>query len=152
MAYSSDVDRAESGVDVPEEVGVTGWTGWIAFASIMMVMLGSFHAFQGLVALLDDDYYLVPKSGLAIHVNYTGWGWIHLILGGIIALAGLCLLAGQLWARIVAVAAALVSAIVNVAFLAAFPVWSALMVVLDIVVIWAVIVHGREMKTRSKET
>jgi len=72
-----------------------------------------------------------------------------LILGAIIVLAGLCLLAGQMWARIVAVAAALVSAIVNVAFLAAFPVWSALMVVLDIVVIWAVIVHGREMKMKS---
>lgn len=147
MAYSSDVDRAEAQVDVPAEAGPTAWTGWIAFASMMMVLLGCFHAFQGLVALLDDDYYLVPKSGLAIHVSYTGWGWAHLILGAIIALAGFCLLAGQMWARIVAVAAALVSAIVNVAFLAAFPVWSALMVVLDIVIIWAVIVHGREMKS-----
>ena len=147
MAYSSDVDRADGQVDVQEEAGPTAWTGWIAFASMMMVLLGGFHAFQGLVALLDDDYYLVPKSGLAIHVSYTGWGWAHLILGAIIVLAGFCLLAGQMWARIVAVAAALVSAIANVAFLAAYPVWSALMVLLDIVIIWAVIVHGREMKS-----
>ncbi|MFF0339141.1 hypothetical protein [Kribbella sp. NPDC004875] len=149
MAYSPDVDRADSRVDVPAETEVTAWTGWIAFGAMMMVMLGAFHAFQGLVALLDDGYYLVSKNGLAVHVNYTGWGWIHLILGGIIVLAGLGLLAGQLWARIVAVAAALVSAVVNVAFLAAYPVWSALMVFLDVIVIWAVIVHGREMKTRA---
>lgn len=147
MAYPSDVDRANSHVDVPEETGVTGWAGWIAFAAVMMILLGAFHAFQGLVALFDDGYYLVGKNGLAIHVNYTGWGWIHLILGVLIVIAGFCLLVGQLWARIVAVAAALLSAIVNVAFLAAYPVWSALMVVLDILIIWAVIVHGREMKT-----
>ena len=150
MTNSSDVDAgysADAQVDGSEPVSMTGWTGWIAFASMMMVMLGSFHAFQGFIALLNDDYYLVRKSGLAIHVDYTTWGWVHLVLGIIIALAGLALLAGRMWARIVAVLAALVSAVVNVAFLAAFPVWSSLMVVLDIVIIWAVMVHGREMKS-----
>jgi len=150
MTYSSDVGAgytADSQVEGSEQAGSTGWTGWIAFASMMMVMLGSFHAFQGFIALLDDDYYLVPKSGLAIHVDYTTWGWVHLVLGSIIALAGFALLAGRMWARIVAVLAALVSAVVNVAFMAAFPVWSSLMVILDIVIIWAVMVHGREMKS-----
>jgi hypothetical protein len=151
MTYSSGVDpvdaQVDGRVDASEEAGWTGWTGWLAFAGMMMVMLGSFHAFQGFVALLDDDYYLVPKSGLTIHVDYTAWGWIHLVLGSIIALAGFGLLAGQMWARIVAVLTALVSAVVNVAFLAAFPVWSSIMIVLDIVIIWAVMVHGREMKS-----
>lgn len=121
--------------------------GWIAFAGIMMVLLGSFHVFQGLVALFNDEYYFVGKNGLTIHVDYTAWGWVHLILGIIIALAGFSLFAGRMWARIVAVLTAMVSALVNVAFLAAFPIWSTIMIVFDIIVIWAVIVHGREMKS-----
>lgn len=147
MSSSSEVHATYPASSNADEAEQAGWTGWIAFASMMMVMLGSFHAFQGFIALLDDDYYLVPKSGLAIHVNYTTWGWAHLVLGSIIALAGFALLAGRMWARIVAVLAVLVSALVNVAFLAAFPLWSALMIGLDILVIWAVIVHGREMKS-----
>src|ERR1044072_3184377 len=70
---------------------MTGWVGWIAFAGVMMVLLGTFHAIQGLVALFQDEYFLVAKSGLTVHVDYTAWGWIHLILGIIIALAGFAL-------------------------------------------------------------
>lgn len=144
-SYSADVGaRPTQSRNEPEP---TGWTGWIVFAGLMMVMLGSFHAFAGFVALLDEGYYLVNKNGLAIHVDYTTWGWTHLVLGTVVALAGVSLLAGRLWARIVAVLAAMVSAVVNVGFLAAFPVWSTIMITLDIIVIWAVTVHGQEMKS-----
>ena len=57
---------------------MTGWVGWIAFAGVMMVLLGTFHAIQGLVALFQDEYFLVAKSGLTVHVDYTAWGWVHL--------------------------------------------------------------------------
>ena len=66
----------------------TKWVGWIAFASIMMVMLGTFHMIQGLVALFRDQYYLVGKSGLVVSVNYTTWGWVELIFGAIVLGAG----------------------------------------------------------------
>ena len=63
-----------------------GWYGLVAFAGTMMIMLGSFHAIAGLVALFQDDYFLVGKSGLVVTVDYTAWGWAHLI-GGVIAMA-----------------------------------------------------------------
>jgi hypothetical protein len=55
----------------------TGWTGWVAFASTMMLLLGSFQAVQGLVAIFDDGYYHVTPSGLVVNVDYTAWGWTH---------------------------------------------------------------------------
>jgi hypothetical protein len=131
----------------PARPQTTGWVGWIVFAGVMMLILGMFHAFQGLIALFQHDYYLVAENGLTIHVNYTGWGWTHLIFGIVVLAAGAALLVGQTWARVVAVVLAVLSAVVNAGFLAAYPVWSAIMIAVDILVIWALTVHGGEMRT-----
>jgi hypothetical protein len=120
--------------------------GWIAFAGVIMVLLGSFHAIQGLVALTEDTYYLTRPSGLVVSVDYTQWGWTHLIFGSVVVIAGLCLFAGQMWARVVGVILATLSAIVNIAFLGAYPIWSLLMIALDVIVIMALTVHGAEIK------
>ncbi len=125
----------------------TGWTGWIGFAGVIMMMLGALHAIQGLVALFKDEYFLVGKNGLIVNVDYTQWGWTQLIFGIVVALAGFSLLAGRMWARIVAVIVAFLSVLLNIGFLAAFPIWSTIMIVLDVLIIWAVMVHGREMKS-----
>jgi hypothetical protein len=102
----------------------SAWVGWIAFAGVIMVLLGSFHIIQGLVALFNDEYFLVGKSGLVVNLDFTAWGWVHLI-GGIIALF---------------------SAVVNLAFLGAYPIWSMMMIALAVVVILALTVHGSEVK------
>ena len=83
-----------------------------------------------------------------VNVNYTTWGWVHLLGGIIVAAAGFCVFTGQIWARTVGVILALLSAIVNVGFLAAYPVWSLMMIALDVVVILALTVHGSEMRER----
>jgi hypothetical protein len=124
----------------------TGWVGWIVFAGTMMVMVGIFHVIQGLVALFQDDYYLVANSGLTVHLSYTGWGWTHLIGGVIVAAAGLGLYSGRTWARVVGVLVTMLSLIVNFAFIAAYPFWSTIVIAMDIFVILALTVHGREMK------
>jgi hypothetical protein len=124
----------------------SGWVGWIAFAGVIMVMLGTFHIIQGLVALFNDDYYLVGKSGLVVNVDFTAWGWAQLILGIIVLAAGFAVFAGRMWARVVGVIVAMVSAIVNIGFLSAYPLWSLLMIALDIVVILALTVHGSEIR------
>jgi hypothetical protein len=139
--YGGPGSTRASGLEQP-----SGWVGWITFAAVMMILLGCFHAIQGLVALFDDQKFLVADSGLLVSVDYTAWGWVHLIGGIIIALAGISLFAGRMWARIVGVLAAMASAIVNIAFLSAYPIWSAIMIVLDILIIWAITVHGAEMK------
>jgi hypothetical protein len=125
----------------------TGWTGWIAFAGIMMILLGILHGIAGFVGLFKEDYYLVGKSGLLVEVDYTTWGWVHLLWGMVVVLAGVGLLAGQMWARVVGVIFAMGSAIINVAFLSAYPIWSMIMIAVDVLVIWAITVHGREMKS-----
>jgi hypothetical protein len=124
----------------------SGWVGWIAFAGVMMAMLGTFHIIQGLVALFNDDYYLVGKSGLIVNVDFTAWGWAQLISGIIVLAAGFGVFAGHMWARVVGVIAAMLSAIVNVGFLAAYPLWSLMMIALDVVIILALTVHGSEIR------
>lgn len=143
MAHSVE-SRPDETVTPPEPV--SGWVGWIAFAGVIMVVLGSFHVIQGLVAIFEDTYYLVRPSGLVVSVDYTQWGWTHLIFGAVVVIAGVCVFAGQMWARIVGVILAALSAVVNIAFLGAYPVWSLLMIALDVIVIMALTVHGSEIK------
>ena len=81
----------------------TAWVGWIAFAGTMMLLLGTFHVIQGLVALFQEEYYLVGTNGLTVQLDYSQWGWTHVILGALVMAAGIGLIAGQMWARVIAV-------------------------------------------------
>lgn len=126
--------------------GTSGWVGWIAFAGVAMVILGVFHVVQGLVALLKDDYFVVSSNRVLLNLDYTAWGWAHLTIGAVILVAGFMVFAGQVWARAVGTVAALVSAIGSMAFIAAYPVWSLMVIALDVVVIMALTVHGSEIK------
>jgi hypothetical protein len=123
----------------------TGWVGWIIFAGVVMIVLGAFQVIAGLVALFQKSFYLVTTSHLIVHASYTAWGWTHLIVGAIIVLVGFGVLTGQLWARVTGIGLAVISAIVNLAFIAAYPVWGIIIIALDIVVIYALAVHGKEM-------
>jgi hypothetical protein len=124
----------------------TGWVGWIVFAAVMMMVIGSLHAIEGLVAIFKDSYYLVGQSGLVLSADYTAWGWTHLIFGILVAVAGVALMSGRTWARTVGVIVAVISLWGNFAFTSAYPVWSVIVIALDILVIYALIVHGREMR------
>ena len=110
----------------------------------MMIILGAFHAMAGLVALFRNEQYLVRPNGLVVTLDYTSWGVVHLIIGVVVLLAAFGLFRGATWARVLTVAVAGVSAVGNLAFLAANPVWGAIMIAVDILVIYAVTVHGRE--------
>jgi hypothetical protein len=142
------------GTSVPQEARgqsiqpteMTGWVGWIGFASIIMMLVGSFHVIEGLVALFQEQYFKVGRLGLTVHVSYNTWGWVHIIVGVVILAAGIGLFAGRLWARSIAVILAMASALINVSFLAADPIWSVMLITMNILVIWAVTVHGSELK------
>jgi hypothetical protein len=130
----------------PRQQGPSGWAGWVVFAGTMLILVGIFQIIQGLVAVFDDGFYLVHPSGLVVNVNYTTWGWTHVVIGIVGIVAGLGLLAGNIVARVVGVIVAMVSAVVNMAFVAAYPVWSLMLIALDVIVIYAIIAHGRELK------
>ncbi|MBP7820486.1 hypothetical protein KA025_00020 [Candidatus Saccharibacteria bacterium] len=123
---------------------VTGWVGWVAFAGIMMMLLGSFQAIAGLVALFKNEVVYIGLENTWL-VDFTAWGWAHLILGIVIIFAGMAVLAGKTWGRVVGVLLASISALANFAFIPVYPVWSVLMIIVDALVIYALIVHGSEM-------
>src|SRR3954452_25229974 len=76
------------------------WGGFVSFAGIMLVMIGGFQAIEGVVALFKDDYYLVTRNGLLISMDYTAWGWVHLIIGLVAIGTGFGIVAGQMWPRV----------------------------------------------------
>jgi hypothetical protein len=127
----------------------SGWAvGFILFAAIMMIMIGVFQAIAGLVAIFENEFYVATRSYL-FQFDATTWGWIHLIAGVIIAFAGWGLLSGRTWARVVGITLAVLSAIVNFAFIPYYPFWSLLVIALDVFVIWALAAHGRDVATDS---
>ena len=119
--------------------------GFIFYAGIMLIMTGVFEALEGIAAIVQDSFYVVAPNYL-FEIDVTTWGWIHLLLGILAVVAGFFLFYGQLWARIVGIAAAVLSAIANFAFIPYYPVWSVLIIALDVAVIWALAFHGGELK------
>lgn len=115
----------------------------------MLIMLGAFQAIEGLVALVDEGYYLVAPSGLILNVDHTTWGWAHRIIGILAMATGAGIIAGNMAARVVGVVLAVFSAILNLAFVPAYPAypaWSTVVIAVDVIVIYAVVVHGRELR------
>jgi hypothetical protein len=124
----------------------SGWAvGFIMFAAIMMIMVGIFQALQGIIAIFENEFY-VPTRNYIFQFDATTWGWIHLLLGLLVAFAGYGLLSGQTWARTVAIALAVLSAISNFLFIPYYPFWSLLIITLDVFVIWAVAAHGGDLR------
>ena len=115
----------------------TGWvTGGYVFAGVILIVIGVFHAIAGLAGIFDDNFYVVTRN-YAFDLDTTAWGWIHLILGIVVAFAGYALFAARTWARVVAVTVAALSAIANFFFLPYYPFWAILIIALDMWVIWA---------------
>jgi len=142
-------DRQYASTAYYKEPGQTAWTGWVSFAGIMLGLVAVFQGIAGLTALFKDEVFVVPKSGLTISVDYTAWGWVHLGIALLLLIAAISLLGGGMYGRIVGVLAASLSAIVNIVFIAAYPVWSVVMIAIDVLVIYAIVVHGRELKGDS---
>jgi hypothetical protein len=117
--------------------------GFILFAAVMMIMVGVFQALQGLIAIFENEFYVATRN-YTFQFDATTWGWIHLLLGLLVAFAGYGLLSGQTWARVVAITLAVLSAIANFLWLPYYPFWSMLIIAVNIFVIWAVVAHGRE--------
>ncbi len=127
-----------------EQEGHPWAVGFTLFAAIIMIMAGIFQALYGLVALFNNNFYVVTPN-YAFQFDTTAWGWIHLIGGVIVGLAGWALLSGRMWARVVGIILAVLSAVANFLFLPYYPLWSLTVIALDVFVIWALAAHGREI-------
>jgi hypothetical protein len=131
--------------DVPNRTQATAWVGMVLFGGIMMQLMGGFQLMQAFVAIFKEDYYLVTRDGLVVNIDYTAWGWSHLLIGLVAIATGICVILGQMWARVMGILIAVFSALMNIVFLAAYPVWSTIIIAIDVLVIYALAAHGREV-------
>jgi hypothetical protein len=129
--------------DVPAET--TGWVDWGIFGATMMILGGILNIIHGLVALLNDDWAVWTNSG-SVYFDLTTWGWVHVLVGALVILAGAAVLTGNVLARTVGVILAGLSLVANFAYIPVQPLWALTVITLDALVIWALTAHGRELR------
>jgi cytochrome c oxidase subunit IV len=121
-----------------EDDQVSGWAiGGIAFAGTIMVLIGVFQILAGLVAIFNDDFYVVTQN-YTFDLDVTVWGWIHLLVGIALLATGFGLFSRRPWAGVAAIMLCMLSALVNFFFIPYYPIWSLLMIGLAVWVIWSV--------------
>lgn len=127
------------------DVSSKGMAGWIGFAAIVMLIVGGIDFFQGLVAIFEDEYFVVTRSGFLV-VDVTTWGWIMLVWGIVLVLAGLALIAGQGWARWFTIVVVTVNVFAQLGFLgnSQYPLWALTALALNIVVLYALTARWSE--------
>ena len=117
--------------------GERAWAEGIGtFAGTMLVVLGTFQFLEGLSALSKDDLF-VKTTNYTFHASLTTWGWVHLVIGALAVLIGVCLVLGQRWAMIAGICIALVSSLSSFAFMPYYPFWAMAIIAFDLAVIWA---------------
>jgi hypothetical protein len=109
----------------------------------VMLMVGIFHAFAGIAAIFENEFFVTGRN-YAYEIDVTAWGWIHLIIGVIVAFAGISVYSGATWARVIGIVLAILSGVANFFFIPYYPVWAVLIIALDIAVIWALANYGPE--------
>ncbi|GAA0420138.1 membrane protein [Actinoplanes capillaceus] len=127
------------------------WIGLVVFGGVMLLSLGVFQIMEGFTALVHGEAYLVNAEGMLIEPNPVMWGWMHLFFGLISGAAGVGVLLGQMWARVVGVVFTAVGAIVHFLFLAAAPFWSGILICMQVLVIYALCAHGGEVRRGRHE-
>lgn len=123
----------------------TGWTGWIVFAGVMMIIAGSLNALYGLVAVVNDTW-VVWTNRTHVYIDVSQWGWVHIVLGAVVLLAGIGVFSGNILARTIGVIVASISLLVNFFFIPVYPLWALTVIAIDALVIWALTAHGSEMR------
>ena len=118
--------------------------GWAGFAGVMLILIGIMDFIQGLVALVNDEFFVIDDDWV-VKFDVTAWGWIHIILGIVLVASGIGIFSGNLAARIVGIVVASVAMVANFAWLPYYPVWSIILIAISGAVIWALTAHGRDI-------
>jgi hypothetical protein len=123
----------------------TGWVGWIFLAGVVMVTSGALNAIQGLAALFRDERYWVTLGGSVLTFDVTAWGWIHLIFGILLVVFGVMLMQGSTLARVVGIVLVSLNLVAQFSWSTLYPFWALIVITVDILVLYALVIHGREL-------
>jgi hypothetical protein len=107
------------------------------FAAVLMVTVGVFQFIEGLVSLIDGRKFYLTTPSYTFEFSSTTWGWVHLVLGAGVAIAGFFIFTGNVVARGVGVFVAAVSAVANFLWLPHYPLWAILIIAIDVLVMWS---------------
>lgn len=125
------------------DVQRTGWVGWVYFAGVLMVVRGLFDLFQGIFSLTNPDWFVATRQQVVL-LDLTAWGWVQIVLAVLLLTGAASVFSGRFWGRLVGVVMMTIAMLVNLIWLPAFPIWGVVLVVLDVIIIYALIAHGRE--------
>ena len=127
-------------------------SGWIGFAGLVMILVGGIDFFQGLIAIIEDNYYVPTQSGFLVF-DLTGWGWIMLVWGIVIVLVGFALISGQSWARWTTIVLVCINIFGQLGFVgnSNYPLWALTALVLNMVVLYALIVRWDESQRQLEQ-
>lgn len=138
---TSSGQRQYGGAPAPQPRITPLMLGGVVFAACMMGIIGLYHAVVGMAALIDDDFYQQIRN-YPYEYNVRAWGWLHLGSGIVVFAAACTLFSGKLWARVVGIVVASLSALENFFFAPYYAVWSVIIIGLDVLVIWALATYG----------
>lgn len=133
--------RPQNAVQAPPNRAAVGLT---VFAAILLMLGGFMQVMMGLIAVINDTFFVVGQEYL-FQFDVTTWGWIHMLIGAVLAVAGFGLFAGAVWARTIGVIVAILTVIANFLWIPYSPIWSLLLIALALYVIWALTTHGRDI-------
>lgn len=126
---------------------VTGWVGWGWFAGILLIIAGAIDLIYGFIAIFQPaSSYFAVSDGQLVVLDVQGWGWWHVIFGIVLILAGIALFSGATWARVLAIILAALNGLSHLMVLPLQPWWSVIVITIDILIIYGLTVHGRELK------
>ncbi|WP_405680507.1 MULTISPECIES: DUF7144 family membrane protein [unclassified Streptomyces] len=141
MASDASRPQASAAQPSPWHAPTSGTT---LVAACFMIFGGAMAIFEGISALAKDDVFLATRH-YVFEFSLTGWGWVHLILGIVIVLAGCAVLSGALWARYFGVFVAGLGAIANFLWIPYYPLWALVLVAVNLFVCWA-LCHGMHLE------
>jgi hypothetical protein len=129
-----------------DSTNVSGWAGWVAFIGILMTIAGFFQGLMGLLAALGGNFFVVDAGSLYLF-NAMTWGWIHLLVGILLVIAGLSVLKGNAFGRTIGTILAIISLVGSLALVAATPIWSSIIIVIDVLIIYGLVAKGGQLKS-----
>jgi hypothetical protein len=127
---------------------VTGWTGWGVFASVLLLIAGLFDLIFGLAAVIGPNTTVVVAETGLFAVDVAAWGWWHIIAGLALIVLSFFLYRGATWARVIAIIIVIINAVGQLTLLSVQPWWSLTILAVDVLIIYALTVHGRELKIK----